>query len=69
VAVALGAPAYLELWPVVAMMAGVAGVYLAENVVLLPGVIKLAGDAEKRRRAGTEDEIKNVKSVERRVAV
>jgi hypothetical protein len=39
VAVALGVPAYLGLWPVVAMLAGFAGVYLAENVVLLPWVL------------------------------
>jgi hypothetical protein len=39
VAVALGVPAYLALWPVVAMLVGCAGVYLAENVVLLPGVL------------------------------
>ncbi|MDQ3999591.1 MAG: hypothetical protein M3283_01020 [Actinomycetota bacterium] len=36
---ALGVPAYLDLWPVVAMLAGFVGVYLAENVVLLPGVL------------------------------
>ena len=39
VAVALGVPAYLNLWPVVAMLGGFAGVYLAENAVLLPGVM------------------------------
>jgi hypothetical protein len=39
VAGALGVPAYLELWPVTAMMAGFAGVYLTENVVLLPGML------------------------------
>lgn len=38
-AVALGIPAYLGLWPVVAMLAGFAGVYLAENVLLLPKVL------------------------------
>ena len=36
---ALGVPAYLDLWTVVAMLAGFVGVYLAENVVLLPGVL------------------------------
>ena len=40
VAVALGVPAYLHLWPVVAMLGGFAGVYLAENVVLLPWVMR-----------------------------
>ncbi|MGI9049648.1 MAG: hypothetical protein ACR2GU_09815 [Rubrobacteraceae bacterium] len=34
--VALAVPAYLGLWPAVAMLAGFAGVYLAENVVFLP---------------------------------
>ncbi len=41
VAVALGVPAYLGLWPVVPMLLGCAGVYLAENVVLLPGVLRV----------------------------
>jgi hypothetical protein len=44
-AVALGVPAYLELWPVVAMLVGFAGVYLAENAVLLPGVLAVKCDA------------------------
>ena len=39
VAVALGVPAFLHLWPVVAMLGGFTGVYLAENAVLLPGVM------------------------------
>jgi hypothetical protein len=39
VACALGVPAYLGLWPVVAMLCGFVGVYLAENVVLLPRVL------------------------------
>lgn len=39
VAIALGIPAYYELWPVLAMIAGFAGVYLAENVILLPMVL------------------------------
>jgi hypothetical protein len=41
---ALGIPAYLELWPVVAMLAGFAGVYMAENAVLLPGVMRVMSD-------------------------
>jgi F0F1-type ATP synthase assembly protein I len=32
-AAVLGIPAYLGLWPVVPMLAGFAGVYVAENVV------------------------------------
>jgi len=38
-AIALGVPAYLSLWPLVAMLIGFAGVYLVENVVLLPRVL------------------------------
>ncbi len=50
VAAALGVPAYLGLWPVVAMLGGFAGVYLAENIVLLPGVMRATNNA--RRGAG-----------------
>jgi hypothetical protein len=35
-AIALGVPAYLDLWPAVIMLAGFAAVYLAENVLLVP---------------------------------
>jgi hypothetical protein len=41
VAVALGVPAYLGLWPVVAMLGGFAGVYLAESAVLASGAMKM----------------------------
>jgi hypothetical protein len=51
VVVALGIPAYLGLWPVVAMLAGFAGVYLAENAVLLPGVIKATSNLGAKRGA------------------
>ncbi len=51
VAVALGVPAYLGLWPVVAMLAGFAGVYLAENAVLLPGVMKATSNMDAKRGA------------------
>lgn len=44
VAVALGIPAYLGLWPALAMFGGFAGVYLAENTVLLPGFVKAIGE-------------------------
>ncbi len=44
VAVALGVPAYLGLWPALAMLGGFAGVHLAENVVLVPVALKMAGD-------------------------
>jgi hypothetical protein len=46
VAVALGVPAYLDLWPVVAMLGGFAGVYLVENTVLLPAAIKALSDQD-----------------------
>ncbi len=49
-AVALGVPAYLGFWPVVPMLGGFAGVYLAENAVLLPGVVRVTRDT--RRGAG-----------------
>jgi hypothetical protein len=44
-AVALGVPAYLDLWPVVAMLGGFAGGYLAENVMLLPRVLMVKRNA------------------------
>lgn len=43
VAVALGVPAYLGLWPALAMLGGFAGVFLAENVVLVPIALNVAG--------------------------
>jgi hypothetical protein len=52
VAVTLGIPAYLGLWPVVAMLAGFAGVYLAENVVLLPGAMRMMSRTGAKRGAG-----------------
>lgn len=52
VAVALGIPAYLGLWPAVAMFGGFAGVYVAENTVLLPGVMKAVGEPGVKRGAG-----------------
>ncbi|CAA9434369.1 MAG: hypothetical protein AVDCRST_MAG28-1698 [uncultured Rubrobacteraceae bacterium] len=44
VAGALGVPAYLGLWPVVAMLGGFAWVYVAENVVLLPRMMRVIGE-------------------------
>ncbi len=54
VAVALGVPAYLGLWPVVPMLLGCAGVYLAENVVLLPGVMRVERGAGRPVRERVE---------------
>ena len=39
---ALGVPAYLGLWPVLPMLGGFAGVYLAENIVLMPRALKIS---------------------------
>ncbi|CAN5844170.1 hypothetical protein BH18ACT11_BH18ACT11_08850 [soil metagenome] len=57
---ALGVPAYLGLWPVLPMLGGFAGVYLAENIVLMPGAIKISHasikrEAERARREATVD--------------
>jgi hypothetical protein len=57
-AAALGVPAYLGLWPVLPMLGGFAGVYLAENIVLMPKALKIS-HASIRREATR-------KSVERR---
>lgn len=40
---AMGIPAYLGLWPVVPMLIGFAGVYVAENVALVLGTPKFEG--------------------------
>jgi hypothetical protein len=45
---ALGVPAYLGLWPVLPMLGGFAGVYLAENIVLMPGALKISHASIKR---------------------
>lgn len=50
VAVALGIPAYLGSWPALAMFGGFAGVYVAENTVLLPGMFKEI--SEKKMKPG-----------------
>lgn len=56
---ALGVPAYLEVWPAVPMLAGFAGVYLAENVTLLPKVLRIKRDAAgEPRRDGAERRVK-----------
>ena len=52
VAVALGVPAYLGSWPAMAMIGGFAGVYLAENTVLLPGMFKEMSETKMKRGAG-----------------
>lgn len=52
VAVALGIPAYLGSWPALAMFGGFAGVYVAENTVLLPGMLKVMSETKMKRGAG-----------------
>jgi hypothetical protein len=56
VVAALGIPAYLGLWPVVPMVAGFAGVYLAENFMLLPGALKVISGSEAGRERKKEAE-------------
>lgn len=46
---ALGIPAYMSLWPVAPMLFGFAAVYVAENVVLLPGVSRVLGSTRAKR--------------------
>ena len=62
---ALGIPAYLGLWPVLPMLGGFAGVYLVENILLMPGAIRIshAGIKREAERLKREDEL------ERRVEV
>jgi hypothetical protein len=49
---ALGVPAYLGLWPVVAMLGGFVAVYVVETVVLVPWALRAIGDPGAGRPAG-----------------
>ncbi len=49
IAGALGIPAYVGLWPIAPMLFGFAAVYVAENVVLLPGVSRVLGSTRAKR--------------------
>jgi hypothetical protein len=62
---ALGIPAYFGLWPVLPMLGGFAGVYLVENILLMPGAIKISHAGIKREA----ERIKRQAEVERRVEV
>ncbi len=62
---ALGIPAYLGLWPVLPMLGGVAGVYLIENIVLMPGALKISHAGIKREA----ERAKREATVERRAEV
>jgi hypothetical protein len=64
VAGALGIPAYMGLWPLAPMLFGFAAVYVAENVVLLPGVSRVLGGMRTKRAANVRP---GRKKVERRV--
>lgn len=46
---ALGIPAYMGLWPLAPMLFGFAAVYVAENVVILPGVSRVLGPTRAKR--------------------
>ena len=48
-AAALGIPAFIGLWPLAPMLFGFAAVYVAENVVLLPGVSRVLGSTRAKR--------------------
>ena len=61
---ALGMPAYMGLWPLGAMLFGFAAVYVAENVVLLPGVSRVLGGMRAKRAADVRP---RREKVERRV--
>ena len=49
---ALGLPAYLDLWPVVAMLGGFVAVYVAETVVLVPWALGAIGGPGAGRPVG-----------------
>jgi hypothetical protein len=62
---ALGIPAYFGLWPVLPMLGGFAGVYLVENILIMPGALKISHAGIKREA----ERIKREAEVERRVEV
>ena len=49
---ALGLPAYMALWPVVAMLGGFVAVYVVETVVLVPWALKAIGGPGAGRPVG-----------------
>ena len=49
---ALGLPAYMGLWPVVAMLGGFVAVYVAETVVLVPWALRSIGGPGAGRPVG-----------------
>ena len=61
---ALGIPAFIGLWPLAPMLFGFAAVYVAENVVLLPGVSRVLGSTRSKRATDVRP---GRKKLERRV--
>ncbi|MGI8860947.1 MAG: hypothetical protein ACR2HO_12485 [Rubrobacteraceae bacterium] len=51
-AAVLGIPAYLDLWPVVPMLIGFAGTYVAENVAIMVELARGTDRQSKRKLAG-----------------
>jgi hypothetical protein len=49
---ALGVPAYVGLWPVVAMLGGFVAVYVAETVVFVPWALRAIGGPGTGRPVG-----------------
>ncbi len=49
---ALGVPAYMDLWPVVAMLGGFVAVYVVETVVLVPWALRAIGSPGAGRPVG-----------------
>jgi len=49
---ALGVPAYMDLWPVVAMLGGFVAVYVVETVVLVPWALRAIGNPGAGRPVG-----------------
>ncbi|MGH3088060.1 MAG: hypothetical protein ACRDSJ_12165 [Rubrobacteraceae bacterium] len=49
---AVAVPITLDLWPIMPMVCGLVGVYIVENVVLLPAAARSAGDSSIRRTEG-----------------
>lgn len=54
-AAVLGIPAYLGLWPVVPMLAGFAGVYVAENLAAAARMSKTRNQSSAKSRATSRE--------------
>ncbi len=49
---ALGVPAYMDLWPVIALLGGFVAVYVVETVVLVPWALRAIGNPGAGRPVG-----------------